>query len=133
MFYPVISFDQPYLSRTALGRDYLLTEQTMQVFTAMSLPDEAQRADPRFSFLNRGPMHHCPPVMLLTAGYDPLRDEGLALAARLMADGVTLTHCHCPTLIHAFIHMTGVAGAVQPLLERASHWCRQAIAGGVNP
>jgi len=132
LFYPVMSFDQPYPSRTKLGRDYLLTERSMQAFTAMSLPDEAQRADPRFNLLDRGPMRHCPPVMLLTAGYDPLRDEGLALAARLLGDGVTVTHCHCPTLIHAFIHMTGVTGVVQLLLERASQWCRQATVGGVS-
>ncbi len=125
LFYPVLSFDQPYPSRAALGRDYLLTERLIQAFNDFAIPDEAQRADPRFNLLHRGPMDHCPPVMLLTAGYDPLRDEGFALAARLSADGVTVTHRHEPSLIHAFIHMTGVTGAVQPLLAEAANWCRR--------
>lgn len=127
LFYPVISFDRDFPSRAKLGRDYLLTERSMQAFNAMALPDAAGRGQPRFNFLNRDGMGHCPPVMLLTAGYDPLRDEGQALADRLRSDGVALTHHHCPTLIHAFVHMTGITPAIQPLLSQAADWCRQRL------
>lgn len=127
LFYPVLSFDHAFPSHTALGRDYLLTQRSMQTFTALSLPDQTQRADPRFSFLHRASMRHCPPVMLLTAGYDPLRDEGVALADRLLRDGVAVTHLPCPSLIHAFIHMTGVTPAVLPLLTQAAEWCRRTL------
>lgn len=124
LFYPALAFAEPYPSRTSFGSDYLLTERSMQAFTAMLLPDSARLADARINFLHRRDMSHCPPVMLFTAGYDPLRDEGQALADRLVADGVTVTHTQCPELIHAFIHMTGVTDAVLPMLEMAADWCR---------
>jgi acetyl esterase len=124
----VVSFVQEFPGHARLGRDYLLTQRSMQAFAAMAMPDDARRADPRYNFLDRGDMGHCPPVMLLTAGYDPLGDEGQALADRLSADGVAVTHRQCPTLIHAFIHMTGVTEAIQPLLKQAAEWCRQAAA-----
>lgn len=127
MFYPVVSFVRQFPGRARLGRDYLLTERSIQTFTAMALPDPARRGDARFNFLGRGPMGHCPPVLLLTAGFDPLGDEGQALATRLSADGVAVTHRHCPSLIHAFIHMTGVTPAIQPLLSEAATWCRRTV------
>lgn len=133
LFYPAVEFAHDFPSRTALGRDYLLTERTMSAFTDLTLPDGADRADPRISLLRRATMGHCPPVMLLTAGYDPLRDEGMALAERLTAEGVGLRHLSCPTLIHAFIHMTGVTGAVQPLLAQAADWCRQVSGSEGDP
>ncbi len=125
MFYPVVSFVRDFPGRARLGRDYLLTERSIQAFAAMALPDHARRGDARYNFLDRGAMGHCPPVMLLTAGFDPLGDEGQALAARLSGDGVAVTHRPCPSLIHAFIHMTGVTPAVQPLLSEAATWCRR--------
>ncbi len=132
LFYPVVEFAYDFPSKSRLGSDYLLTERSMRTFTDLALPDMADRTDPRISLLRRSDVGHCPPVMLLTAGYDPLRDEGRALAERLAADGVKLRHLSCPTLIHAFIHMTGVTGAVQPLLTQAAHWCRQISGSAVD-
>lgn len=128
MFYPVVAMDRDFPSHAALGQGHLLTERSMRAFTSLALPDPAGRGDARINPLNRPSLDDCPPVLLFTAGYDPLRDEGQALADRLAADGVTVTHRHCPSLIHAFIHMTGVTGAVQPLLTEAALWCRDRLA-----
>ena len=46
-----------------------------------------------------------PPATVVTAGFDPLRDEGIAYAERLDADGVAVEHRHYPELIHAFVSL----------------------------
>ena len=48
-----------------------------------------------------------PPATIVTAGYDPLRDEGFAYAKRLEADGVEVSHRHYDDTIHGFFGMVG--------------------------
>ena len=47
-----------------------------------------------------------PPTMVVTAGFDPLRDEGLAYAERLRAAGVDVVYREYPGQIHAFVSLT---------------------------
>lgn len=48
-----------------------------------------------------------PPALVITAGRDPLRDEGLAYARRLAEQGVAVRHCHYPDAPHGFIGTMG--------------------------
>jgi acetyl esterase len=66
------------------------------------LPPGADPLDPAISPLYAPDLRALPPVFLLTAGADPLRDEGLALAARIREAGRPLTAVHEPAHIHGF-------------------------------
>jgi len=48
-----------------------------------------------------------PPALIQVAGYDPLRDEGIAYAERLMAAGVQVSLVDYPGLSHGYINMAG--------------------------
>ena len=67
------------------------------------LPPGADARDPRISPLFSPSFAGLPPTFLLTAGIDPLRDEGVRLAARLIESEVPLTHTHYPRHLHGFL------------------------------
>ncbi len=72
---------------------------------------DADPTDPRLSPL-RGVRPGLPPAVVVTAGFDPLRDEGLAYVAALEECGVSVESLHHPSLIHGFIDMGRFSPAV---------------------
>jgi acetyl esterase len=64
-----------------------------------------------------------PPALVVTAGYDPLQDEGRDYAARLEAAGVRARHLHYPDLVHDFYIM----GDVSPAVDAAAHEAAEAM------
>ena len=67
-----------------------------------------------------------PPAFILTAGFDPLCDEGIAYAHALDATGVQSCHVHMPGQIHGFITMGGMIPAAGTALDMAACLLRQA-------
>lgn len=79
--------------------------------------------DPRIAPLHARDLAALPPALVVTAGYDLLRDEGEAYAAALEAAGVKVRAHRFPGLAHGFIHMTGVCrGARDAMLWIAREW-----------
>jgi acetyl esterase len=58
--------------------------------------------------------------VVVTAGFDVLRDEGLAYAARLESDGVPVLRLHYPGAIHGFLWMGGVVDDFRQMLRDVS-------------
>ena len=58
-----------------------------------------------------------PPAMVVTAGFDPLRDEGEAYADKLQRHGVPVTRRRCDSLIHGFFTMGGAIDAASEAIE----------------
>ena len=80
---------------------YMLTLDSMQWFWE-HYADAEQRLDPRASPLLAKDLSGLPPAMIMTAEYDPLRDEGAAYARALAGSGVE-THYECASgLVHGF-------------------------------
>jgi acetyl esterase len=77
----------------------------MNYFTGHYITDPAQYRDWRASPLLRDDLQKLPPALVLTAGYDPLRDEGAAYAERLTAAGNRATYVCFERQIHGFITM----------------------------
>lgn len=73
----------------------------------------------------RGDLHGQPPAVVVTAGYDPLSDEGIDYAAKLDQSGVAVTRLHFARQIHGFINLVGVSAAC----VRDTHAIGRAIAG----
>jgi acetyl esterase len=127
LIYPVVQFTHETESMRRCAEGYLLTRASIAAFTSMMFHDPASRANPRANLLARPNLMEAPPALVVTAGYDPLMDEGCDLALALRRAGVPLAHHHHPSLIHAFIHMTGVTPAVVPVLSKMAGFAAVAL------
>ena len=108
LVYPVTDARASTPSYTENAEGYFLTAAGMQWFVGHYLSgDRGSVDDPRVSPLltDDDILARSPPSLVITAGYDPLRDEGIAYADRLSALGVTTTHVHFPGQVHAFFSM----------------------------
>ncbi|MBV9990448.1 MAG: alpha/beta hydrolase [Alphaproteobacteria bacterium] len=109
LIYPVTQLGQPDMpSMRDNAKGYFLERDGMAWFTRMYCPDAAHHGDPRMSPLLAKDLSGLPPAYVVTAGFDPLRDEGIAYAARLDAAGVPVTQVNYPGMIHGFFSMRGL-------------------------
>jgi acetyl esterase len=119
LLYPVVdptAFDN--LSYTDNGADYLLTADAMREFWDLYVPSDEHRrhpsAAPRFAELEG-----LPPAVVVSADFDPLRDEDRELAARLIAADVPTSYLPNPGLTHGFQQMVPRIPAATNALSRA--------------
>ncbi len=92
-------------SHEVFGENYMLTRAMMTYFRAHYLRSEADKADWRASPMRAARHDGLPPALVITAGFDPLRDEGEAYARRLAEVGVPVTLRRFPGQIHGFLTM----------------------------
>jgi acetyl esterase len=105
LIYPATDMRRGAPSHTHNGQGYLLTRDTMDYFHDHYITDPALDADLRASPLLHPDLTGLPPALVLTAGYDPLRDEGLQYANALTQAGTRSTHVCFERQIHGFILM----------------------------
>jgi len=87
------------------GEGYLLTEKSMLYFRSHYLPDPKDWLDWRASPLLAKSLAKLPPAFVLTAGFDPLVDEGKEYAERMRKEGVKVEYRNYPDMVHGFITM----------------------------
>lgn len=92
-------------SHVSNGQGYLLTNDTMAYYRNHYASDPTDHLDWRASPLVHPDLSDLPPGLVLTAGYDPLRDEGLYYAQRLSDSGSATTYVCFDRQIHGFILM----------------------------
>ncbi|GGM09210.1 alpha/beta hydrolase [Deinococcus aerophilus] len=130
LIYPAADFVNTgrYPSRQENGTGYFLTEERMKFFGEMYLAEAAHGAHPHVSPLHAADLTDLPPALVLTAEFDPLRDEGVAYTEALRAAGTRAEHQPGPGMIHGFANMTGVSPAAAALVDRAAAWLGRELA-----
>jgi len=121
LLYPVTDYSTYETdSHRQFGGDYFLTRGAMDWFTGHYLASSDQKLHPEASPLLASNLSGLPPALVITAEFDPLRDEGEAYARRLQQAGVPVTVNRYPGMIHGFVSMHGVlSGGRQAILEAA--------------
>ena len=105
LLYPVTDLVSESQSYADLADGYMLTRDSMRWFRAQYLATEQDAADWRVSPLRAPSLAGLPPALVVTAGYDPLRDEGEAYARRLREAGVSVDAVSFGGMIHGFVPM----------------------------
>jgi len=105
LIYPATDMRRGAPSHTTNGQGYLLTKETIDYFHDHYIIDPAHDLDWRASPLLHPDLSNLPPALVLTAGFDPLRDEGMDYAARLTAAGSRASYVCFERQIHGFITM----------------------------
>ncbi len=108
LIYPATDQRCAFPSHERNAEGYLLTRDAIRFFRAGYLPNPAERTDWRASPLLAASHAGLPPAFVLTAGYDPLVDEGRAYAERLAAAGVEVAYKEYSDMVHGFILFGGV-------------------------
>jgi acetyl esterase len=127
LIYPVTdhSFDTASYAENANG--YLLTKGAMVWFWNHYLGDDAG-TDPSASPLRAQDLSGLPPALVITAEYDPLRDEGEAYARRLREAGVPTTLTRYDGMIHGFFAMGPLLAQGAKAVAEAAAALRRAFA-----
>ncbi|HTY19110.1 MAG TPA: alpha/beta hydrolase [Myxococcota bacterium] len=128
LIYPVTNADFETPSYRDNAEGYMLTRDAMRWFWDHYVPDRARRSDPYASPLCAEKFGELPPALVVTAEYDPLRDEGEAYAARLAEAGVPSQLSRYDGQIHGFVSMFELLDAGQRAVEQIGSALRTALA-----
>jgi acetyl esterase len=129
LFYPVTNhaFDTPSYREFAEG--YLLTRRAMQWYWSHYLPRPEDGDKPAASPLRarHDDLRGLPPALVMTAEFDPLRDEGEAYADRLLDAGVRVQTHRQDGLIHGFLQFGGIIDRARTALDEGAAALRAAL------
>jgi acetyl esterase len=127
---PVVDHDMTNASyrERGSGPDLFLTAQDMEWFWSCYAPDRASRLVADASPLRAEDLSNLPPAIVITAEYDPLRDEGIAYAERLRAAGVPVTHRHHVDQFHDFFSFVNLIDAGNAAVEAVGAEIRTLLA-----
>jgi acetyl esterase len=129
LIYPVVDFSTRRRSRDLFGDSFWLTDARMTWFERHYLGDWTDKADPRLSPLLADDLSAMPPTYLVTAGFDPLRDEGEEFAKRLADAGVPVELRRQDGLIHGFANMFNASRTARAGVEEAAAALRDGLRG----
>jgi acetyl esterase len=104
LIYPVIAADFDTDSYRLFGKGYYNPHPALQWYWDQYVPSPADRAHPYASPLNAD-LHGLPAAVVVIAGHDPLRDEGIAFGNALEAVDVPVTQCYYEGGVHGFMTM----------------------------
>ena len=127
LVYPATDMAMTSVSAQSIRDGVPLTSATMKWFIDHYLCGEADAIDWRASPLRAASVAGTAPALVLTAGYDPLRDEGIAYAQRLEREGVRVIHIHYSDQVHGFMSMGRMIRAADQAIDQMARALHKAL------
>ena len=129
LLYPVTDYHTPGTpSYEENAEGYGLTRDTMKWFWAHYLNDASEGAHPHASPLRAADLSGLPPALVITAEYDPLRDEGEFYAEKLRTAGVPAALSRYDGVNHGFMFWAGIVDRAGAAMNEACEWLRGVFA-----
>lgn len=128
LIYPVTKANSNTDSMKENAEGYILDKEAIDWFMKNYLPEGTDLSDPRHSPLLAEDLSGLPPALVITCGYDPLRDEGKAYADRLAGSGVDVTYKNYEDMTHVFFNMTGLLEEAKEAVKEAGKAVKAALA-----
>jgi len=132
LIYPVTNHSYETVSYRDNADGYLLTKDSMIWFWDHYLRNPQDGENPYASPLKAEDLSGLPPALVITAEFDPLRDEGEAYAQRLKEAGVSVEETRYNGMIHGFFWMPGTLDQGMKAVNQAANALKQAFAREVN-
>jgi acetyl esterase len=127
LMYPVIDGTMSFPSYKENAEGYLLTAADMAWFYDHYAGPDTDRKNPVLSPLYAPDLSGLPPALVMTAEYDPLRDEGEAYADALQQAGVSARASRYDGMIHGFFGLEAIVPASAPAMEEAAAALKNAL------
>ena len=128
LIYPITDYNLDTPSYLANAEGYVLTREQMRWFWDCYLAREEDGYGPYVSPLRAEDLSGLPAALVITAEYDPLRDEGEAYAVRLKEAGVSVTQTRYDGMPHPFIRRTAVFDQAKVALKQVTDSLKRAFA-----
>jgi acetyl esterase len=125
LIYPATKISSAAAERS-FKAGFFLDSRTLEWFRNHYVPPGTE-GDPRLSPLDAKTLTGLPPAYVVTAGFDPLRDEAIAYAEKLKQGGVKVIEVDYPTMIHGFFSMPGLIPLASEAIRAAAHAAREAL------
>ncbi len=128
LVYPITDYSAQRRSYDLFGKGFFLARAEMEWFREHYFADPDDRTDPRASPVLAPELTGLPPTFILSAGFDPLRDEAEEYAARLRGAGVETVLRREPDLVHGFFNAVGLGGRAREASEEIAAALRSGLA-----
>lgn len=129
LVYPCAAPEPETPSHHKFATGYVLTRNTITWFYKHYLRSQRDVNDFRFAPLIADDLSNLPPALVLVAGYDPLRDEGVDYAKRLIEAGNRVRLANYEGMIHGFYLMGGAVDAARRAVAESAEVLREAFGG----
>ncbi|RQR52520.1 alpha/beta hydrolase [Burkholderia sp. Bp9125] len=119
LIYPAVAQDRSgFPSFKENGEGYLLDLESIAWFEGYYVPDGTNPEDVRLAPIHAKDFAGLPPAVIVTAEYDPLRDEGEAYGRLLHASGVKVETIRCDGMLHGFYDMGAISPGARAWIEK---------------
>ncbi len=128
LIYPVTAPEPETKSHHAFAEGYLLTRKTITWFFTHYIRSSKDTKDFRYAPLEADDLSSLPPALIIVAGYDPLRDEGVEYAEALIHAGNRVRLSNYEGMVHGFYLMGGMVDASRRAISESAAMLREAFA-----
>ncbi len=127
LIYPCVAPEPETPSHHQFAEGYLLTRKTITWFFKQYLRSSKDTLDPRYAPLEEKDLSSLPPSLVIVAGFDPLRDEGVDYAKALIDAGNKVTLSNYEGMIHGFYLMGGMIDKANQAIEESARHLKEAF------